>query len=72
MIQALAEELERGELPLERALAEFEQGMRLIEAARRELDAAEQRVRMITAGGEERDFGASSPAEPDRTSGESP
>ncbi len=53
-IESLVQRLERGELPLERSLAEFERGMRLIEAARRELEDAEQRVRLITAEGSER------------------
>ena len=62
-IEALAEELERGELPMERALNEFERGMRLIETARRELEAAEQRVRLITATGEEQPFEGAAPSE---------
>ncbi len=51
-IETLVHRLESGELPLEQSLAEFEHGMRLIEAARRELQQAEQRVRLITEAGE--------------------
>ena len=43
-LQAIVEELERGDLPLERSLALFEEGVRLARAAQQRLDDAERRV----------------------------
>lgn len=40
-------ELEGGELPLERSLALFEEGVRVARAAQAKLDAAEQRVEVL-------------------------
>lgn len=40
----VVEELERGDLPLERALALFEEGVRLARTAQTRLDRAERRV----------------------------
>jgi exodeoxyribonuclease VII small subunit len=40
----VVEELERGDLPLERALALFEEGVRLARSAQARLDRAERRV----------------------------
>ncbi|MCC6553879.1 MAG: exodeoxyribonuclease VII small subunit [Polyangiaceae bacterium] len=41
---AIVAELEQGDLPLERALALFEEGIRLSRAAQERLDRAERRV----------------------------
>jgi len=43
-LSAIVEELEGGELPLERSLELFEEGVRLARAARDRLDRAERRV----------------------------
>lgn len=40
----IVEELEKGDLPLERALALFEEGVRLARRAQERIDAAEKRV----------------------------
>jgi exodeoxyribonuclease VII small subunit len=43
-LQQIVTELEGGDLPLERSLALFEEGVRLARAAQEELDRAERRV----------------------------
>ena len=43
-LTAIVEQLEGGELPLERSLELFEEGVRLARAAKTRLDRAEQRV----------------------------
>ena len=45
----VVEELERGDLPLERALALFEEGVRLARTAQTRLDRAERRVEELLA-----------------------
>lgn len=54
-LEALVEELERGDLPLERAMQKFEEGIRLTRACEAALKDAEQRVEILlkNAGGEE-------------------
>ncbi len=41
--------LEQGDLPLEQALAAFEKGMKLAQQGQKTLEAAEQRVEVLTA-----------------------
>lgn len=48
-LEALVERLEGGELPLEQALAAFEEGVRLTRACQRALHSAEQKVAMLTS-----------------------
>jgi len=48
-LEDLASELESGELPLDQALARFEQGMTMVRQARRTLDAAERRLEELLA-----------------------
>jgi exodeoxyribonuclease VII small subunit len=43
-LAAIVEQLEAGDLPLERSLALFEEGVRLARAAQERLDRAEKRV----------------------------
>jgi exodeoxyribonuclease VII small subunit len=43
-LSAIVEELEGGELPLERSLELFEEGVKLARAAKERLDKAERRV----------------------------
>ncbi|HEX7061389.1 MAG TPA: exodeoxyribonuclease VII small subunit [Woeseiaceae bacterium] len=54
-LEALIEELERGDLPLEQAMQKFEQGVRLTRDCQAALKDAEQRVEILlkSAGGEE-------------------
>jgi len=54
-LEALIEELESGELPLERAMQKFEEGVRLTRSCQAALKEAEQRVEILlkSAGGEE-------------------
>ena len=42
--------LERGDAPLEKAMTLFEGGARLLRECTRQLDAAEQKVTLLTAG----------------------
>jgi exodeoxyribonuclease VII small subunit len=54
-LEALIEELESGELPLEQAMQKFEQGIKLTRSCQAALKDAEQRVEILlkSAGGEE-------------------
>lgn len=47
-LRAIVERLEGGNLSLEQSLAAFEEGVRLSRAGARILDAAEQRVEILT------------------------
>ena len=47
-LESIVKEMETGELPLERAIALFEQGMKLSEACRKQLEDAETRVEILT------------------------
>lgn len=42
--------LERGDAPLEQAMALFEEGAKLLRECTRQLDEAEQKVTLLTAG----------------------
>ena len=46
-LEKIVKELENGNLPLERALELFEEGMKLSENCRRQLDSAESRIEML-------------------------
>jgi exodeoxyribonuclease VII small subunit len=46
-LQHVVEELEEGNLPLEKALESFEQGIRLARVGSRRLDEAERRVEIL-------------------------
>ena len=46
-LESIVKEMETGELPLERAIALFEQGMKLSEACRKQLEDAETRVEVL-------------------------
>jgi exodeoxyribonuclease VII small subunit len=54
-LEALIDELERGELPLEQAMQKFEHGIKLTRSCQAALKDAEQRVEILlkSAGGEE-------------------
>ncbi len=54
-LEALVEELEAGDLPLEKALKKFEEGIRLTRSCQTALKEAEQKVEILmkSAGGDE-------------------
>ena len=47
-LEKVVKQLEAGDLPLERSLELFERGMGLSEACRKQLEAAETRVEILT------------------------
>lgn len=51
-LEALVDTLERGDLTLEQSLAAFERGVQLTRTCQKALDAAEQRVRILTSSAE--------------------
>jgi exodeoxyribonuclease VII small subunit len=54
-LETLVEELESGDLPLEKAMKKFEDGIKLTRACQTALKDAEQKVEILlkTAGGED-------------------
>jgi exodeoxyribonuclease VII small subunit len=54
-LEGLVEELESGDLPLDKAMQKFEQGVKLTRSCQTALQEAEQRVEILlkSAGGEE-------------------
>ena len=46
-LEQIVNELEKGELPLEKALALFEEGVQLSNSCRKELDAAEGKIELL-------------------------
>ena len=54
-LEALVDELENGDLPLEKAMKKFEEGIKLTRGCQAALRDAEQKVEILlkTAGGEE-------------------
>jgi exodeoxyribonuclease VII small subunit len=50
-LERVVDELESGELPLERSLDLFEKGMRLSEACRKQLEEAETRIEVLVNKG---------------------
>ena len=54
-LEALVEELESGDLPLDKAMKKFEEGIKLTKGCQAALKDAEQKVEILlkTAGGEE-------------------
>ncbi|MGH9413248.1 MAG: exodeoxyribonuclease VII small subunit [Terriglobales bacterium] len=46
-LEAIVKELENAELPLERSVELFEEGMKLVEDCRKQLDVAEGKVEML-------------------------
>lgn len=49
-LETVVEKLERGDLPLEESIRLFEEGVRLSEACKRELEKAEGRVQVLIEG----------------------
>ncbi len=50
-LENIVDELEKGDLPLEKALSLFEEGMKLSQSCRGELEAAEGRVELLVKQG---------------------
>ena len=51
-LESLVENLEKGELPLEETLKQFERGIELTRSCQKALKSAEQRVEILLAGSE--------------------
>jgi exodeoxyribonuclease VII small subunit len=63
-LEKVTQQLENGELPLERALELFEQGMKLSEQCRKQLEEAETRVEILLKKNGQT---AAEPFQPDKT-----
>ncbi len=48
-LENIVAEMEKGDLPLETALAKFEEGMKLYEFCSKKLDAVEKKVSLLVA-----------------------
>ncbi len=46
-LESIVKEMENGDLPLERSIELFESGMKLSEACRKQIEAAETRVEIL-------------------------
>ena len=55
-LETLVQRMESGELSLEDSLQEFERGVKLTRLCQEALKAAEQRVKLLSADGQESDF----------------
>ena len=61
-LEGLVQRMEGGELSLEDSLQEFERGVQLTRICQDALKAAEQRVKLLSANGDEQDFPAGNEA----------
>jgi exodeoxyribonuclease VII small subunit len=61
-LEKIVEDLEGGDLPLDTALKQFEKGVGLSRDCQKALEAAEQRVSILTGEGLEQQDGGSSTA----------
>lgn len=52
-LEEIVKYLEGGNAPLDRSLELFEEGVTLVKLCNKKLDSAEQKVRFLTAGGDE-------------------
>ena len=52
-LEEIVKYLESGNAPLDKSLELFEEGVTLVKLCNSKLDSAEQKVRFLTAGGEE-------------------
>lgn len=55
-LEAIVQQLEEGDIPLEKALQHFEKGVKLSRECQQALDSAEQRVKVLLDNGELADF----------------
>ena len=53
-LESVVERLERGELPLEESVRLFEEGVKLSDACKKELEAAEGKVQLLVERGKQR------------------
>lgn len=53
-LETIVRELDRGEMPLEKSLELFEQGVKLVRECRERLSEAERRVEVLTRGLDDR------------------
>ncbi len=49
-LEELVSELENGKAPLDKSLKLFEEGVALVSACKKQLDEAEQKVKLLTEG----------------------
>lgn len=54
-LEAIVDSLEKGELPLEESLAQFEKGVKLTRDCQKLLDNAEQKVAILSQNGDKLD-----------------
>lgn len=47
-LESLVGEMESGQLPLEKLIAGYEEGVKLVQLCQEKLDAAQQRIQIIT------------------------
>lgn len=52
-LEEIVKYLESGSAPLDKSLEVFEEGVALVKLCNQKLDSAEQKVRFLTAGGDE-------------------
>jgi len=52
-LEAIVSQLEKGELPLEESLAQFEKGVKLTRKCQQMLDTAQQKVSILTKDNEQ-------------------
>lgn len=57
-LEDIVQQLEEGDIPLEKALQQFEKGVKLSRDCQQALDSAEQRVKVLLDNGELDDFSA--------------
>ena len=57
-LEDIVQQLEEGDIPLEKALQQFEKGVKLSRDCQQALDSAEQRVQVLLDNGELDDFSA--------------
>ena len=50
-LESIVQKMEQGDLPLEEALKQFEQGIALVRLAQQKLDQAEQKVQILLSEG---------------------
>lgn len=55
-LEVIVRQLENGNAPLDSSLALFEEGTKLVRFCTEKIDAAEQKVKILSAGGTEEDF----------------
>lgn len=68
-LEQVVRELESGELPLEQALARFEEGVRLVRDGERMLSTVEQRIEILLSDDRVAEF-ATTAVDPDDEAGE--